>query len=228
MGGPAAPALTAMVIGAALSLSGCFEDECVDCPPTKPAYHDLSSPENLVKNLALAYQYQEIDTYAKLLAPDFVFKFQPVDALDLGFDTWNRDQDLAGTGALFATPLVGGITIALIHGPSTVAPGTFNTVEGEVRFIRINPTFLEVDIVGGDMAGTALRVDGDIQDMFFRHGNAAADEDTTRWFLFEWRDIPDPSGTGRAPGIRTTGTVAPAAIEDGTWGRIKTFFTDGQ
>jgi hypothetical protein len=205
----------------ALVLAAC--DDTATAPARGP-YLEPTSPENVLENLITAYRRKEIDEYAKLLGPDFIFKFQDVDVQDIGLDTWNRDQDITGTGGLFGSPLVKEVRITLTYDPSTVSGEMFANVVGEVRTIRINPTFLDVDQIGGEKAGTTYRVDGDIQDMFFRRGNAAANEDTTRWFLFEWRDLPNPAGAGAAPeAIRTAGIVTPASVRT-TWGLIKSLF----
>jgi hypothetical protein len=217
-----------------LVLAGIFLKGCIFNPEVKPPdggsgeYFPPTSPENLIKNLAEAYSRKEIEPYARILGSDFIFKFQDVDVQDIGLDTWNRDQDSTGTAALFGTPLVGTINIDLIHGPSEVSTETFDTVVGEVRFIRINPTFLDVDQIGGEKAGTTYRVDGDIQDMFFRRGNAAANEDTTRWFLFEWRDLPDPSGTSAAPGaLQTASADGQGAVQTLSWGEMLHRISEG-
>jgi hypothetical protein len=206
---------------AGIFLKGCIFNPSKDDPEVGTGdYREPTSPENLIHNLQEAYDRKEIEPYADILATDFVFKFQEIDVTELNIDQWNRDQDSTGTAALFGTPLVGDIRIDLIHGPSEVSTETFPLVEGEVRTIRINPTQLEVDQIGGDQAGTTFQVTGDIQDMFFRRGNAAAAEDTTRWFLFEWRDLPDPSGTTGAPGVIQTASTGDQALRDVTWGEL--------
>jgi hypothetical protein len=205
-----------------LALAGIFLKGCIFNPNIKDpsggggAYLEPTSPENLLTNLEEAYRRKEIEPYARILAPEFVFKFQQVDVLELNIDQYNHDQDSTGTAGLFGTPLVGDIRINLIHGAAE-PPTETGFPEGTLK-IRINPTQLEVDQIGGDKAGVTYQVDGDIQDMFFRRGNAEAGEDTTRWFLFEWHDIPDPSGAPSA--------IGPASVEGGktvervSWGEL--------
>jgi hypothetical protein len=202
---------------AAIVLKGCIFNPSKDDPGIGTGdYKAPTSPENLIANLIESYDRKEIEEYAKLLAPEFIFKFQPAD-LDLIEDEfWTRDQDSTGTAGLFGTADVGDIRINLIHGPAE-EPAEIGFDEG-VLTIRINPTQLEVDQIGGDKPGTTYQVDGDIQDMFFRRGNAEAGEDTTRWFIIEWRDIPNPAAAPR--------TVQPASageagnVQTVSWGRM--------
>lgn len=105
--------LVPIVAGAMSILSACGEDDIVE--PPRSEYLALTSPENLVENLQTAYRKQNIEEYAKLLAPEFRFKFQSVDASEIGLEYWNKDQDSTGTDALFRTPLVSDIRIDLPH-----------------------------------------------------------------------------------------------------------------
>jgi len=166
-----------------------------------PTYEPLTAPENLLDNLQESYKRREIQHYAELLAPEFRFYFQPLDAATHG-EYWNRDQDSTGTDAFFRTNLVSTILIELVYGPSEVP--TEAGFDPDVRKIRINQVQLEVD----QTDGTTLLVT-DLQDMYFRPGRAAAGEDTTRWYLLEWRDLPSAG----APKPRTTRST--------TWGSVK-------
>ena len=188
---------------AVLLCGGCSDDKCVQCPNT--LYLEQTSPENVIHNLEVSYLERDIDQYIKLLAPEFIFKVQPVDVAAYG-EFFTRDQDSAGTEALFTSPLVSNIRILLTYGAAIDSieagfpPGT--------KKIRVQPTFLEVD----ETTGITWQVDGDIQDMFFRRGIAENGENSAYWFLIEWRDIP---GGGTAP---RAGTLDPGGT---TWGRIK-------
>jgi hypothetical protein len=206
---------TALVLGvAALFLKGCIFSPDKDDPITGGGeFKEPTSPENVVSNLAESYRRKDIDQYIKLLAPEFIFKFQPVDAQAIETDFWTRDQDSTGTDGLFRTPLVSEIRITLTHGPADTAR-ELDLPDGTMK-IRINPTFLEVDQVDG----ITWQVDGDIQDMFFRTGDPAAGQDSTHWFLIEWRDIPDPAGAPGALGPLTDGSRA--AVHQTSWGMLR-------
>jgi hypothetical protein len=171
----------------------------------RPAVLIPESPEQVVEELVQAYVSRDIDRYMPLLAPEFVFWFQPSDAQDLGGDFWTRDQDSVGTDALFRTPLVSDIRVELTYGNAEeFAPG--------VMAIQVTHTLLEVDQVDG----ITWRVDGDLQHMFFRRGREMAGEDPDRWFLVDWRDTPAGAG-------------APSpAVETVTWGRLKALYVESR
>jgi len=200
----------------AVILAGCiFDPKTTDPPVAPPAYKALTSPESLLVNLQESYKRREIKYYAELLAPEFRFYFQPVDADAIGAEYWNADQDSSGTYALFRTNEVSAITIELIYGPPEVP--TEVGFDPDVRKIRINQVKLEVDQTNG----TTLLVT-DLQDMFFRPGREAAGEDTTRWFLLEWRDIP-PAGAPRIAPLSAGTDTGPMQMV--SWGALRSKFS---
>lgn len=172
-------------------------------PPPVSAYRPQTSPESVVHNLQTAYRERNIGEYARLLAPEFAFMFQPPDAERLGTDFWTRDPDSVGTGNLFSTSVVVSISIALTHGPAQPV-GEVGFPAGAMK-IRITGTQLEVQ----QADGTSFLVE-DMQDMFFRAGNVSLGEDPSEWFLIEWRDIPSQAAAS-----------APWSGGLVTWGGIK-------
>jgi hypothetical protein len=167
----------------------------------------------VVNNLEASNVLRDIDQYAKLLAPEFIFKFQPIDAQEIAKEFWTRDEDSLGTNALFNAQIVTSISIDLVHGPAEDA----NDLElpDNAKKIRINQTFLQVDETTG-----ITWVVSDLQDMFFRPGDELLGEDPTLWFLIEWRDIPSTA----APGIRTDPLGAPTVASSerpSSWGALK-------
>ena len=107
--------------------------------------------------------------------------------------------------------MIPGIEIDLTYGDAE--PATEIELLDTMK-IRVNPTKLVVD----DRNGFTYVVDGDIQDMFFR-----ANEDSTRWTLLEWRDIPSGGGVG-APGRGSqplSGDAAPGGnTRHVSWGEL--------
>jgi hypothetical protein len=171
------------------------------CAPT--------APESLVANLQVSYRRREVQEYAKILAPEFIFKFQPLDAITIGKEFWTRDEDSTGTGELFRAQKVSDIRIDLLLGP--VEPANQVGMPADAKKIRILQTDLQVD-------NFITFLVTDQQDMFFRPGRADAGEDTTHWFLIEWRDLPSLSQ------VQTGGPAepgAPSAVEPTTWGMVK-------
>ena len=185
-------------------LASCDAD--VEVPPAPHApYASPTAPESLITNLQLSYRQREIKEYAKLLAPEFVFKFQPIDANAIGTEFWTRDQDSTGTRALLTTSLVSDIRLDLFWGAKD---GTVDkTAPPDSVRIRIITTDLEVDQTDGI---TWLITDQ--QDFFFRQGKAENGEDPTHWFIYEWDDLP----TAAAPGLRAGGGT--------TWGNLKNLY----
>jgi hypothetical protein len=180
----------------------------------------------VVNILVASYERREIEGYAPLLAPDFRFYFQPDDIpRGLPREYWNREEDSTGTGALFDASFGAAAEISSI----SVDLGAFAPedagrpdVPGAKR-IRLTHAKLVVD----QSNGVTLVVEGDVQDMYFRRGSAAAGTDSTKWYLFEWHDLS--GGDSRKPTIANSGHAADLAkstplIEATTWGRIKANF----
>src|SRR5258706_6035979 len=74
---------------ASLLLVGCHDacnitGRCDLCGPSLGFYSIPTAPESLINNLQVSYRRREIDEYAKLLAPEFKFMFQPIDANTIG------------------------------------------------------------------------------------------------------------------------------------------------
>jgi hypothetical protein len=185
------------------SFAGCDEDT-VSPQPTPSPYSSPTEPESLITNLQLSYNRREIEEYAKLLAPEFIFRFQSIDVDDIGTEFWTRDQDSTGTRALLTTPEVSDIRLSLIHGARDLTVDSTPPVDS--LKIRIITTDLQVDQTDGT---TWLVLDQ--QDFYFRQGKAAIGEDPTHWFIYEWQDLPSLG----APRFEVRGT---------TWGRMKNIY----
>lgn len=178
---------------------GCGDDES---PAVKPShYASPTAPESLIANLQTSYKNREIKEYAKLLAPEFKFEFQPIDANTIGEDHWTRDEDSTGTRALFTATLVSEIRINLVYQQKDSTVDISPPVDS-VK-VRIVTTHLEVDQIDG-----ITWVVRDQQDLFFRKGKTANGENSQHWFLYQWDDLPSLA----SPGLPGAGT---------TWGSIK-------
>jgi hypothetical protein len=173
--------------------------ECGVCS----SYWQPTAPESLISNLQMSYRSREIKPYSQLLAPEFIFKFQPQDANDIGTPFWTRDQDSTGTRALFATTEVSDIRINLIYGRRDSSVNMSPPVDS--LKIRIITTDLQVDQTDG-----TVWVVTDQQDLFFRQGLAANRENPSHWLIYEWDDLPT-LGSPKLGGVRGT-----------TWGNLKT------
>jgi hypothetical protein len=199
---------SALLLGA-LAAIGCEDTTCWDCggfPPPPPEYLATTSPENQIENIQIAYRRRDCVGYAKILAPEFVFKFQPIDANDIGAPFWTHDQDSTGTCALLKSNEVSGIRINLtFSGRDT----TINFPGSPIDSLKIRiSTYLQVDQTDG-----TTWVVTDPQDMFFRKGIEASGEDPTCWFLYEWDDL-----------ARVGSPSLPQDVHLMTWGRLKALF----
>ena len=175
----------------ALLASGCIFKPDPDPPvPPRDIYSmDLSHPDSLITDLQVSYRRREINPYATLLAPEFIFVFQEDDAVNLPVGFWNKDEDSTGTRSLFESVAVVDVRITL----NWFAPEPALTTGGEEAQRIAVITNLDVDIDGGV---TTLRVPGETQHFFFRLGREENGEDTARWYMSEWRDL---GGTPSAP-----------------------------
>jgi len=200
-----------ILLGVAV-LSGCIFSPDIKNPgdPHDP-YSQPTAPESLITNLQASYRNREIERYAAILAPEFTFKFQPIDANDIGTPFWTREQDSTGTKALLTTTEVSDIRINLIYGARDTSVNFPGSPLDSLK-IRIITTDLQVDQTDG-----TTWVVTDQQDMFFRKGIETNGEDPTHWWLYEWDDLP----TLAAPGVRplSAGTSASQVLAS-SWGAL--------
>jgi len=91
---------TAIIIVAALSLSGCLNPFApVEGDVGAQVWSDQSRVGGLLNNFALAYDYRDSLRYADCLDEAFVFHYYDVE--NGHFDSWYRDTDLKATGGMF-------------------------------------------------------------------------------------------------------------------------------
>ena len=203
-----------ILLGVAV-FSGCIFSPKTGDPPVDPPspYFAPTAPESLIANLQASYRNREIEEYAKILAPEFIFNFQSQDANEIGTPFWTHDQDSTGTRALLTTPDVSDIRIDLIYGDRDTAVNTPGTPLDSLK-IRIITTDLQVD----QTDGTTWLVQ-DQQDMFFRKGRGIETygENPDHWWLYEWTDLPSLT----SPGVRPLSSgESPAEEKRTSWGGL--------
>jgi len=201
------------VFSGCMLLSGCiFDPKKVINPPAKGVYSEPTAPESLITNLQVSYRTREIEHYAEILAPEFIFNFQPIDANEIGTNFWTHDQDSTGTRALLTTNEVSEIRINLIYGARDTTINFPGTPLDSLK-IRIITTDLQVDQTDG-----TTWVVTDQQDMYFRKGIETNGENPNYWWLYEWDDLPSLAG---APGVRPLSTGVPTTPDrTTTWGNL--------
>jgi hypothetical protein len=176
-----------MLGGLALSgLCGCKEvDEVVD-----KEYKPQTTEDNVLHNFQVAYREKEISEYAKLLASDFQFYFDPATRNDLGIEFWTRTTDSLQTEQLFKSPDVTDITIELSWPLRSAQPAGFLSPRDGWTKLSLTDVFLDVDIqpTGGEL--TTYRVENQTQRFFFRRGRThpPSGPSDTLMYIVEWRD----------------------------------------
>lgn len=213
-------ALLAVVAGLGFGTSGCVKDGCKGCPPSGDPGAFVSprlNPGDVLKNLQLAYKQRNIAEYARLLADDFTFCFDPATRPENVPECWDRAADSTATARLFAAVDVSDIRIVLTYGSDVPVsePG-----KEKWRFIRITDTFLEIDKVPATGEVITFRVDGDRQDFYLRRGRNPADTlaaspTSKEWFLVAWYDRARQY-SAQWPSVSGTATEAVT-----TWSGIK-------
>lgn len=192
--------LLVLVIGIAFGI-GCDDEESTIIVDGSD-YTSPTAPESLINNLQASYRRREIEEYARILAPEFIFRFQPVDQSNIGREFSNHDQDSIGTRALLTTPEVAQIRISLLFSgrDSTID----KTPPADSVRIRIHTTDLQIE-----QTNEVTWVVSDQQDMFFRRGKIASGENPDHWFMYEWDDLPSIS------------SPRPLTTVPTTWGKLK-------
>jgi hypothetical protein len=188
---------------------GCDAD--APTPPGLPkgelgTYHEPTAPESLIANLQVSYRNREINHYTELLAPEFIFRLQPIDASILGQEFLTRDQDSTGTRALLTTTEVSEIKINLIYSGRDITVNFPGTPVDSVK-IRIITTDLQVDQTDG-----TTWVVTDQQEFYFRKGLAGSGENPNQWWMYEWDELPTLFATASNP----------TPVMSVTWGGLKT------
>jgi hypothetical protein len=101
-----AAVVTAAAAAAALILTGCLFSPPEEVPPQPPP--EMTTPVNVLKNVAIAYNQRDINLYKKALSPNFVFYFDPRDVGTTpegsGYkipESWVYTEDWQATNEMF-------------------------------------------------------------------------------------------------------------------------------
>jgi hypothetical protein len=179
------PLLVASAV--ALAMFGCTTNE----PPIDDIHYFLQdSPDHVLRNLQTAYKSKDIAEYAKLLAEDFQFYFDPDTRADKGLpEYWNRFTDSTQTGKVFASNEVNDIRISMTYSPTPLPVDELGRTTWQL--INVGDEFLEVELKAtpGQVEGITLVVDGQIQKFYFRRGKTPDDSLSSLFYITEWRDL---------------------------------------
>jgi hypothetical protein len=177
-------------------------------------YEDLSSKDDVLFNLELAYNNRSYKQFAELLDDDFVFMFSEVDfnSGTVPFPQWDRAHELASNQKIFDPALPGDYRVTSID--LRLAFPTFNWVEqppnpdhpGEPWYFKT----IDYNLIVRTADDWEHRAN-DLKAQF----TIRWDEPAGEWQVVLWRD--DVLGfVAMSPGG--------VAVEESTWGGIKALY----
>lgn len=204
--------LALLVLALCLSLTACGDDD--EGEPADDAYLPQTSEDNVLDNFQRAYRTRDIEAYARLLASDFQFYFDPVTRDQLGISFWTRTQDSLQTGSLFGSPEVKKIVIELDWPRGSAVNAGFPPPREGWTKLFITDVFLDVDFAPVGQETTTYRIENQQQRFFFRRGRTypPSGPADTLVYILEWRDMGAGSSFGRSR-MLTSGVT--------TWSSIK-------
>lgn len=204
--------LTLFVLALGFPLASCGDD-----PEEPPTYLPQTSEDNVIENFQRAYEMRDIEAYARLLAADFQFYFDPLTRNQLGFEYWTRTEDSLTTAALFSSPEVKKIVIEL-DWPRGSATANFSPPIAPWTKLFLNDVYLDIDIKPEGQEETTFRVENQQQRFYFRRGrtNPPSGPGDTLLYIVEWRD--------QGIGSSFAGNTRLPAVEPNTWSRTKAIF----
>lgn len=165
-------------------------------PPPPPPFRDLTQHDDVLFNLALAYNQSNLDEYGKLLDDNFIFNFSAADVNNgtVTVSQWDRVSELAATANIFnqgtlppGRDPVSNIKLELYFNDGAddwqpVTPPDPQAYPGEEWFYqRID---YHLTVVAGDITYTQnvpLKAEFTIRPV--------DDNGTTIWRVISWRDL---------------------------------------
>lgn len=184
----------ALVLGLSpfLLINGCSEEVV----PPNTQILPQTSEDNVLNNFQVAYRTRRIDEYARLLASDFQFWFDPVTRDELGIPFWTRMDDSLQTEQLFTSADVTKIVIELDWNPSDVKPSNQLPPRDVWTQLFLTDVYLDVDFAPVGREETTYRVENQQQRFYFRRGRTypPSGPTDTLMYIVEWRDQGVPEG----------------------------------
>jgi hypothetical protein len=191
-----------------LFLPGCGDDKKTT-EPVPSHYRPQSSIENVLYNLRESYMRRDLAAYRLLFAPEFEFRFNPLDALNPSGGTplsWNLAEECRAADSLFSSTQVDSISIEwLFADAATDSAGTW----------IVQPTTARVLIASRNLDGEPLvYLVSDAPERFYlrSYPQERASDGQPLWRVTRWAD-----------GIRFRN--AGPGSETLTWGMIKFIFS---
>jgi hypothetical protein len=167
-----------------------------------------------MENIQRSYRTRDIEAYARLLANDFQFFFDPATRNQVGIEFWTRTEDSLRTEMLFTAPEVTRIVLELDWPRGSATNAGFLPPRHAWTKLFITDVLLEIDFAPPGEDVTTFRVENQQQRFYFHRGRTTPPSGPadTLVYIVEWRDM----GTGSSSGRGVMLTNAPT-----TWSRIK-------
>lgn len=184
----------------------------------QPKYGDLSEKVDVINNLMLSYLRRDPDRYAQILDGDPIFRFYFSDgdvANGLPAEGWSGAQDLAATTNLLDP---------LNPNPNRIVAIVLQVNTSNLVWVQVasGPPMNEIWYSVTTTYAFTFRTANDIT--YITAGAPLAQfvvrnvrtPQIPEWRLVRWRDL----GSGYAT------AVASAAVEENTWGRVKSLYAN--
>lgn len=190
-----APFILTFGLTSSLLFGGC--SEVIEEPPTD--LRPQTSEDNVLHNFQVAYRLKRIDHYARLLANDFQFYFDPATRDQLGIEFWSRTEDSLRTEQLFTAPEVTKVVIDLQWPVRSATGAGYLHPRDKWTKLFVTDVYLDVDFAPVGQEVTTFRVENQTQRFFFRKGrtNPPSGPSDTLTYIVEWRD----QGTLNSPSL---------------------------
>ena len=181
-----APITLILGLSPLLLVNGCTEGVVKIDDEIKPQ----TSEDNVLDNFQVAYRKKLINEYARLLANDFQFYFDPVTRAQLGIEFWTRTEDSLRTEQLFTSPEVTKIVIELDWPARSAIGAGFLAPRNGWTKLFLTDVYLDVDFAPIGQEVTTFRVEQQQQQFFFRRGRTSppSGPSDTLMYIVEWRD----------------------------------------
>jgi len=184
-------------------------------PSPEYSYLPQTSEDNVIENFQRAYRRRDTTAYARLLANDFQFYFDPSTRDQLGIAYWTRTDDSLSTEQLFTYHDVSKIVIELDWPRGSATAAGLPAPRATWTRLFLTDVYLDVDFAPAGQEVTTFRVEQQQQRFYFRRGrsNPPSGPADTLVYIVEWRDM----------GIGAGGFSSLAlALSPTTWSGIKT------
>ena len=179
------------------------------CASATTPFLPRTSPENLLRNLKLAYEKRNVAEYESLLAVDFTFVLSVEDAGQPGMPSqWGRNTEIAVHWHMLDTDLVTYLALDFVVGGRV-----FDDI---AQLWTVTITHVDLELTGmtpDHPISKSYSVRNGTSKFWFRQNDWTAPGTSDRtWSIVKWEDSP----------LYSRG--APGAAEPANWGTVKSVY----